>query len=103
MSLLDDLENLRKEALVAFAAAADAKSLEDARIKFIGTKGRMKDLMGQMGKAPPEIKPQAGKLANQVKNELEAAFAAALAAKGKPAASSGPVFDITEPLPPEAR
>jgi len=101
MSLLDDLENLRKEAVAAFSAAADAKSLEDARIKFIGTKGKLKDLMGQVGKSPAEIKPQAGKLANQIKNELEAAFAAALAAKGKPAAASGPAFDVSEPLPPE--
>ncbi|HYG77410.1 MAG TPA: phenylalanine--tRNA ligase subunit alpha [Planctomycetota bacterium] len=103
MSLLDDLDNTRKEALAAFAAAADAKALEDARIKFIGTKGRMKDLMGQVGKAPPDIKPQAGKLANQIKNELEAAFAEAQASKGKPAAASGPKFDISEPLPPEQR
>ena len=101
MSLLDDLENLRKEAVAAFSAAADAKSLEDARIKFIGTKGKLKDLMGQVGKSPAEIKPQAGKLANQIKNELEAAFAAALTAKGKPAAASGPAFDVSEPLPPE--
>ncbi len=103
MSLLDDLENLRKEAVAAFSAAADAKALEEARIKFIGTKGLMKDLMGQVGKAPAEIKPQAGKLANQIKNELEAAFAAAQAARGKPAAASGPVFDVSEPLPPETR
>lgn len=103
MSLLDDLENLRKEAVAAFSAAADAKALEDARIKFIGTKGSLKDLMGQVGKSPAEIKPQAGKLANQIKNELEAAFAAALAAKGKPAAASGPAFDVSEPLPPETR
>ena len=103
MSLLDDLNQLRTEALAAFAGAADGKELEAARIKYIGSKGRMKDLMGQMGKAPPDIKPQAGKLANQIKNELEEAFAAAQASKGKPAAAAGPAFDITEPLPPESR
>jgi len=102
MSLLDDLESFRAEALASFSAAGDAKALEDARIKYIGAKGRMKELMGQMGKAPPDIKPQAGKLANQIKNELEAAFAAAQTSKSQ-AAPTGPKFDISELLPPEAR
>ena len=101
MSLLDDLNALRTTALEAFSSASDATALEAARIKFLGTKGLLKDLLGQLGKAPADIKPQAGKLGNQVKNELEAAFEAAKAAKGAPAAS-GPAFDVTEPLPPEA-
>ncbi|MCY3020800.1 MAG: phenylalanine--tRNA ligase subunit alpha [Planctomycetota bacterium] len=103
MSLLDDLEQLRTEALTAFAAAGDAKALESARIKYLGTKGRMKELLGRIGKAPADIKPQAGKLANQIKGELEAAFGEAQARAGKAQAPSGPVGDITEPLPPEKR
>lgn len=102
MSLIDDLEQLRTEALAAFASSSDAKALEAARIKFIGSNGRMKELMGMVGKAPPEIKPQAGKLANTVKNELEAAFKNAQSQQGAPTAA-GPVFDISEPLAPEAR
>ena len=69
MSLIDDLELLRSEALAAFSAAADDKALEAARIAILGTKGRLKSVMGNVGKAPPEIKPQAGKLANQIKGE----------------------------------
>jgi len=103
MSLLDDLEQLRTEALAAFAAAADAKALEAARIKYLGTKGRLKDLLGQLGKAPAEIRPQAGKRANQIKGELEGAFANAQARAGKAQVRTGPVGDITEPLPPEVR
>ena len=101
MSLIDDLETLRAEALSAFSAASDAKSLEAARINILGTKGRLKALMGLVGKAPADIKPQAGKLANQIKNELEAAFDQALAGAGKPA--QGPAFDVSEPLPQEQR
>ena len=99
MSLLDELEQTRTEALAAFAAAADAKALEGARVKYIGSNGQMKALLGQLGKAPPDIKPLAGKRGNQIKNELEDAFAKALAEKGKAVAPSGPVFDVTEPLP----
>ncbi|MEI6231914.1 MAG: phenylalanine--tRNA ligase subunit alpha [Planctomycetota bacterium] len=103
MSLLDELNQLRTDALAAFAAAADAKALEDARIKFIGANGRAKALLGQLGKAPPDIKPQAGKLGNQIKNELEAAYESAKAAMGGAAAEAGSAFDINEPLPVDAR
>ncbi|HYF48886.1 MAG TPA: phenylalanine--tRNA ligase subunit alpha [Planctomycetota bacterium] len=104
MSLIDDLEQLRKEATSAFAAASgDAKALEAARIKYLGAaSGRMKELMGQLGKCPPEIKPQAGKLANTVRNELEAAFKQAQGSAPSPK-SSAPAFDVTEPLPSEVR
>lgn len=102
MSLLDDLAQLRSEALSAFNAAADPKALEAARIKYIGAKGRAKELIGQVGKAPPDIKPAAGKLANQIKGELEEAFAKRQAEVGKEA-PPGPRFDISEPLPPESR
>jgi phenylalanyl-tRNA synthetase alpha chain len=101
MGLLEELEQARADALAAFKSAGDAKSLEAARIQFIGAKGRMKDLMGLVGKSPADIKPQAGKLANQIKNELEAAFASALSEKAKVAAPTGPIFDISEPLPAE--
>ena len=103
MSLLDDLNQLRTDALAAFASAGDAKALEDARIKFIGANGRLKALLGQVGKAPADIKPQAGKLGNQVKNELEAAFESAKAAKGAAAPIVGSAFDISEPPPLESR
>ncbi|HEY3324550.1 MAG TPA: phenylalanine--tRNA ligase subunit alpha [Planctomycetota bacterium] len=103
MSLLDDLEQLRTEALAALTAAGDAKGLEAARIKYLGTKGRLKELMGQLGKAPPEIRKDAGKLANEIKGQLEQAHAAAQAAVGAPAATGAAFFDTTEPLPPELR
>jgi phenylalanyl-tRNA synthetase alpha chain len=103
MSLLDDLEQTRSEALAELSAAgSDAKLLEAWRIKFVGSNGKMKGLLGQVGKAPPDIKPQAGKRANQVKNELEEAFTKAQGGTATNA-PSGPVIDITEPLPPEAR
>jgi phenylalanyl-tRNA synthetase alpha chain len=103
MSLLEDLEQLRTEARDAFIAAGDAKALEAARIKYLGTKGRLKDLLGQLGKAPADVRPLAGKRGNEIKNELETVFAKAQAEKGGAAVASGPLFDITEPLPPEAR
>ncbi len=103
MNLIDDLTHRRTEALAAFASAADAKALEDARVKFIGANGRAKALLGQVGKAPPEIKAQAGKLGNEIKKELEAAFEKVKSEKGATEKSAASTFDISEPLPPESR
>lgn len=102
MSLLDDLKKLREDALAAFQATKTAAELEATRIKFIGTKGLVKEMLGQVGKAPAEIKKDAGQLANKIKNELEQAFEAAKNAVGAPVAT-GPVFDISEPIPTEQR
>ncbi|MBE7462618.1 MAG: phenylalanine--tRNA ligase subunit alpha [Planctomycetes bacterium] len=103
MSFLDDLQTLRTEALAAFGAAKDAAALEQARIRFLGAKGSLKAFAKRMKEVPPAEKPQAGKQLNEASAELEAAFAAAQAACGKPAAASGPKLDVTEPLPPEQR
>ena len=82
MSLLDDLDRLRNEAAAAFAAAGDAKALEAARIKFLGANGQLKGLLAQLGGVPADIRPQAGKRANEVKRELDEAFAKAKAGQG---------------------
>jgi len=102
MSLLDEFNKAREDALAALKAAQNAAEVEAARIRFIGSNGSVKALLGQVGKAPAEIKKDAGKLANQIKNELEQAFEAAKAAVGGPVVT-GPIFDVTEPLPPEQR
>ncbi|MCE5326135.1 MAG: phenylalanine--tRNA ligase subunit alpha [Planctomycetaceae bacterium] len=98
MSLLDDIAALQQQALAELAAAGDARALEDWRIKYLGTKGQLKALMQRLKEAPAEIKPAAGKAANETKNALQAAFDAALTGKGKPqTARTGPIEDVTLP------
>jgi len=77
MALLDDLEQLRAAAVAAFAAATDAKAMEAARVEYLGSRGKLKALLGRMGEIPKEDRPVTGKRANELSAEIHAAFEAA--------------------------
>jgi phenylalanyl-tRNA synthetase alpha chain len=97
---LAELESLSAEANKAFNAAADAAALEASRIEFLGAaKGRLKNVQKGLGAVPKEDKPAAGKRFNEVKTEIEGAFAAAqerIASVGS-TKNVGPQFDPTLP------
>ncbi len=97
--MLDQLEQLRREALSSIAAAENEEDLEAARIHYLGRKGAVKKIMGLMPSLPAEQKPAAGKLANQVKTAIMAALDEREAAlgSGSPAKPAGPQFDVTLP------
>src|SRR5438132_6311036 len=97
---LAELDGLLAEAQAAFAAAADTAALEAARIEFLGAaKGRLKNVQKGLGAVAKEDKPAAGKRFNEVKSEIEAAFAAAqqrISSAGV-AKKEGTQFDPTLP------
>jgi len=96
-----EVERFATTAGQTFAEAADADALEAARIEYLGAKsGRLKSLQKQLGGVPKEDKPAAGKRFNEVKAQVEAAFAAAQArlAAGAQTAAQAP-FDRTLPGP----
>ncbi len=94
-----ELDALNNAANQSFAAAADATALEAVRMEFLGAKaGRLKDAQQGLGKVDKTDKPAAGKRFNEVKQAVEAAFAAAqerIAAVAKPQAAKA--FDATLP------
>jgi phenylalanyl-tRNA synthetase alpha chain len=96
---LAELDALDAAARTAFAGAKDAAALEAARIEFLGAKaGKVKDAQQGLGKVDKADKPAAGKRFNEVKQAVEAAFAAAqegLAKAAKPQAVVA--FDPTIP------
>ncbi len=78
--MIDDLNKLRTEALNQLAQVGDEAQLEEWRIKVMGRKGALAALMERLGTLPKEERAAAGKLANEVKNALEAAFQAQIGA-----------------------
>jgi phenylalanyl-tRNA synthetase alpha chain len=72
MSLLQQIEPLKQNALAELNAAADLAALDTARIKFLGANGTFTGLMKQLGAVPKEERPAMGKLINQAKVEIEA-------------------------------
>lgn len=56
------------------ASPANAAELEQFRIKYLGTKGILKDLFGHMGQLPNERKKEYGQLMNTLKAAAETKF-----------------------------
>ncbi len=73
----DKLELIRAEALQAVQAAADLKLLEDVRVRFLGRKGVITDVLRGLAQLAAEERPLIGQIANDVK----AAIATALDAR----------------------
>ncbi|MGE0433078.1 MAG: phenylalanine--tRNA ligase subunit alpha, partial [Planctomycetota bacterium] len=94
------LASLRDEALKAVADATTPDALEQARIAFIGKKGRLKAVQKDLfaTAATPDDKKAVGAAFNPLQAELEAAFAARKDALANVApAETGPVFDYSRP------
>ncbi|RSK24458.1 phenylalanine--tRNA ligase subunit alpha [Bhargavaea beijingensis] len=74
------LQQLKEEALEAIASAADVKSLNGVRVKYLGKKGPITDLLKGMGKLPAEERPKMGALVNEVRGEVTAELESRMAA-----------------------
>jgi len=72
--MLEQFEKTGTDALAELQNVTDLAALEEFRIKYLGRKGQITQMLSQIGKLPREQKPQGGQLANKVKNEVTAAF-----------------------------
>jgi len=72
--MLEQFEHAAGQALAELEQVRDLKALEDFRIKYLGRKGLIMQLLSEVGRLPREEKPRAGQLANRAKNEVTAAF-----------------------------
>jgi phenylalanyl-tRNA synthetase alpha chain len=71
-ALINQIEGYKQEMQAFEAANADA--VEAFRIRFLGTKGIVKAVMGEMKNVPNEQKKQFGQLLNEFKNFAEARY-----------------------------
>lgn len=74
-ALLNKLEDLRKDFLAAIEDAEDLKDIDGLRVKYLGKKGAITDLMKGMGKLAPEERPVFGQKANEIRGLIEAKLA----------------------------
>ncbi|MBN2137769.1 MAG: phenylalanine--tRNA ligase subunit alpha [Sedimentisphaerales bacterium] len=96
--MLEEFEQISKEALTDLKRVSSLKELEDFRIKYLGRKGRVTRLLGRIGKLSREDKPRAGQLANRIKNEVTEAFEKLKAAlASSKAEQSKELIDVTLP------
>ena len=70
----DQLEKIKKEVLDTLPKLETLDAIQDFDVKIFGRKGAMTDVMSGMKDLSKEDKPVIGKLANEIKKELETAF-----------------------------
>ena len=78
--LAERLQQLQTDAVGELAAATDAPAVEALRAALFGRSGRLTVLLRGLAQEDPAERPTTGKLANAVRDALEAAIEARLAA-----------------------
>jgi len=71
-----ELKVLEASALPAIAGAGDPEALEQIRIRILGRKGELTEILRGVGALPPEIRREVGQQANALKARIEAALEA---------------------------
>jgi phenylalanyl-tRNA synthetase alpha chain len=70
MSVLQHLEEIKVKALGELDGAGDVKELEDWRIRYLGKKSRLNDILRGLSQLPIEERKKVGAEANRLKAEL---------------------------------
>jgi phenylalanyl-tRNA synthetase alpha chain len=66
------LEQLQEEGCASLAQCSTEKEVSDLRVRFLGRKGSLTQLLKQLGTLPETERREIGRRANQLKEELEA-------------------------------
>ena len=67
----EQIMKIREVALDDINNAANAKELDEARVKYLGKKGELTSILRGMGGLSPEERPIIGSKVNEVRNEIE--------------------------------
>lgn len=110
--MIEKIDELKQAADADLAAVQTTDELEAFRIKYLGSKGALKELMGLMKQVPGPQKRDFGQGANALKQSLQQAYDDKKAALGVAASAdhggkggrggatgsaTGPILDLTEP------
>ena len=93
--LLNQIEEYKNE--IAAFTATDDKSVEEFRIKYLGTKGIVKAIMGEMKNVPNERKKEFGQILNEFKNFAEQKFESLKAGLDSGLTTKDSELDLTLP------
>ncbi len=98
MSMKENLEQIRQEALAAIAA--EDADIEALRVKYLGKKGELTAVLRGMGQLSAEERPVVGQIVNDVRADIENTLAArkeALRAQALEAQLKAEKLDVTMP------
>src|SRR5581483_12227914 len=94
----EEFLQIKNEALSLILAAEDRAELEEIKVKFLGKNGKFTQLLRTIPKLPLNVRPELGKLANEVKTTIEDTFAQrALELSREGESQEGEQIDVTLP------
>jgi phenylalanyl-tRNA synthetase alpha chain len=76
MAVTERIEELKREALAAAAAARSTADLEDIRVRYLGRSAEITEIKKSIGSLPPENRKEVGRTANLASREIEGALGA---------------------------
>ncbi len=98
--MIDTINELRSSALAEIETVASIRDAEELRIKYLGRKGALTGILRGVSEAPPDARPELGRVANELKQTLSAALderVAGLKAIEEQAKSAADAPDLTLP------
>ncbi|MFC1714969.1 phenylalanine--tRNA ligase subunit alpha [Candidatus Poribacteria bacterium] len=96
----EKLKAIEREAVEQLRSAEDLRELDTIRVKYLGKKGALTELLRGMRDVAPEDRPAIGKLTNQVKGHITSELELAtenLKTKEREAKLAADAIDITLP------
>jgi phenylalanyl-tRNA synthetase alpha chain len=69
--MVERIADIKQEAEQAIAGAASAQALEEVRVRYLGRKAELPNLLRGVAQLPAEERAQTGKAANEVRGALE--------------------------------
>lgn len=94
--MVREIDDLRQEALGAIGTAGDLAALEELRVRYVGRRSRLREILSGIGQLSAEERPAVGQAAGQAQRAIESALAQqqeALQAQAEVAEA----FDVTLP------
>ena len=70
--MIERIEELRAQAQEAIASATTSEALEELRVRYLGRKAELPQMLRGVAQLPPEEKGAVGRTANQARQALEA-------------------------------
>ncbi len=70
----EKLEQIKNEVLSQVGACNEVDALSEIRVRFLGKKGQLTDILKSMKDVAPEDRPKVGQLVNETRAEIEKVF-----------------------------
>ncbi len=93
--MLEEIEQLKVNALAEIEAATDPSEVDELRVRHLGRRSPLREIMGRIGELSPTERPAIGKASGGAQAAIQAALEAQLQ-KVEDTASDDP-FDVTLP------